>query len=313
MISYYAYYNHGGYKDFFLGTSEDTVESKYFLPMLGVYESDESMKDKVAKWKALPSIVFLSNQTEELNYPPLARVMMSHAGYKIQYRIIGDKDILALRDIGGNKDAYGRFCPFVMMFIADSDVDKKRMEAFAFYIWNNLQTSELFFSNLFVSDLDVNGLRFDIKSMNVFFESVVSLQQGTIEENKYHRIVPFYVVSDGLGSLDRALAEQQLEKKDVAVAYNESKTLVYRYSPPQVYYGGPGVPPIVIEVSQEDSVEEEHHPEPKRNSWYSIFGLSKEEEVKALFESHMKLQNRVDELEKKITEIQNSISYITNK
>lgn len=34
MIRYYAYYNHGGYKDFYLGNQEENVKSKFFLPLV---------------------------------------------------------------------------------------------------------------------------------------------------------------------------------------------------------------------------------------------------------------------------------------
>ena len=42
MIKYYAYYNFGGYKDFYLGSQEEGIPSKYFLPLLAVYESSKT-------------------------------------------------------------------------------------------------------------------------------------------------------------------------------------------------------------------------------------------------------------------------------
>ena len=38
MIKYYAYYNQGGYKDFYVGTQEEEVKSKYYLPLLAIHE-----------------------------------------------------------------------------------------------------------------------------------------------------------------------------------------------------------------------------------------------------------------------------------
>ena len=37
MIKYYAYYNQGGYKDFYVGTHEEEVKSKYYLPLLAIH------------------------------------------------------------------------------------------------------------------------------------------------------------------------------------------------------------------------------------------------------------------------------------
>ena len=173
MIRYYAYYNHGGYKDLYLGSSEDTIASRYFLPLLSVYENEESMAKDVAAWKKLPPIINLSTGTSEFNYPTQARIMMSHAGYKLQYRLLEDKGVLALRDVGNNKDAYGRTCPFAMMMVADTDEDKEKLEILCYYIWKNLEESESIFSSKFVNDFDVNGLRFDISSLNDTIQNIV--------------------------------------------------------------------------------------------------------------------------------------------
>ena len=116
MIRYYAYYNHGGYKDFYVGNTKEEVTSKYFLPLLAVHEqsleenpNDEMLKEQIEHQRQLPKLVALSDATPDYNYPKEARVLMSHGGYKILYKRLGYKNFaLAIRDIPGPKDVYGR-------------------------------------------------------------------------------------------------------------------------------------------------------------------------------------------------------------
>lgn len=303
MIKYYAYYNFGGYKDLFLGSSKDIVEYCYFLPMLSVYMTDPSMQEKVEAWKNLPEIISLSNQTEEYSYPSEARVMMSHAGYKLQYRIIGNYDVCALRDIAGSKDTYGRSCPFVMMFVADTVEDKARLGILAHYIWCHTKETESFFSGLFVNDFDVNGLRYDIKLLNVFIENVVSTHEESIEDNTYKRRVPFFIVPDGI-RFRNAFEEQQISKDDVALAYDENQQHIYRYEPPQIIYGPSGYVPVTNRPSQENPASERE--QESSVSLRSALGLATEK-MRNLLKSQGELIKRIENLERRIAELENKI------
>ena len=271
MIKYYAYYNYGGYKDLFLGSSDDIVECRYFLPMLPVYMTDSSMQEKVELWKKLPAIISLSNQTQEYSYPSEARVMMSHAGYKLQYRIIGNYDVCALRDIAGSKDTYGRSCPFVMMFVANTLEDKTSLKILTHYIWRHTQEAESLFSGLFVNDFDVNGLKYEVKSLNSFIDNIVSTHEESIEDNTYNRRVPFFIVPDGI-RFRNAFEEQQISKDDIALAYDESQQQIYRYKPPQ-----------------------------------SALELATEKDMRNLLKSQEEMNKRIEDLERRITELENKI------
>ncbi len=232
MIKFYAYYSFGGYKDLYLGNSEDTVVSRYYLPLLPVYENDESMAEKVNEWRNLPSIINLAESTTD-NYPKGARVMMSHAGYKIQLRRIDSKSVFAIRDVEGAKDAYGRSCPFSMMLVADTDNEYILLRKIASYFYGNMKEFEAFLCTLFVYDYSVNGLRFDLHRFNDELNRIGMEQEDNIDENSYNRVVDFYIVPNNI-SVTNAFTEQGLTRNDVAYAYDVSHTLIYRYNPPTV-------------------------------------------------------------------------------
>lgn len=303
MIKYYAYYNYGGYKDLFLGSSDDIMEYRYFLPMLSVYMTDPSMQEKVEVWKNLPAIINLSNQTEEYSYPSEARVMMSHAGYKLQYRTVGNEDVVALRDIAGSRDTYGRSCPFVMMFVANTAEDKAKLKVLAHYIWCHTEETESCLSSLFVNDFDVNGLRYDIKSLNDFINNVVSTHEESIEDNTYKRRVPFFIVPDGI-RFRNAFEEQQISENDVALAYGEGQQLIYRYEPSQVVYSPSDYVPVTNRPSQENPASERE--QESSVSLRSALGLATEK-MRNLLKSQGELIKRIENLERRIAELENKI------
>ena len=306
MIHYYAYYNHGGYKDLYLGNSEDIVASRYYLPLLAVYDNDPAMAEKVAEWKLLPSVINLSAETEEYNYPERARVMISHAGYKMQYRIIDGKGVFSLRDIGGNKDSYGRTCMFLMMMVADTKTDNYILGKVCHYVWKNLDKAESLFSSLFVNDFNVNGLRFDVAKLNEFLAGIVSSVKDSPEENDFKRMVQFFAFPADM-AFACAMEEQQITKRDIVVAYRlgpfDSEE-VYRYTD-----------------SADDSLTEEyefHNPivsdEPLKpgkssaqtHSLRKALGFAKAEDLEALILAHDKLLERIAALETRIQILENN-------
>lgn len=235
MIKFYAYYSFGGYKDLYLGNNEDAVVSRYYLPLLPVYENDESMAEKVKGWRELPPIINLAESTTD-NYPKRARVMMSHAGYKIQLRHIDGKSVFAIRDVEGAKDTYGRSCPFSMMLVADTDNEYILLRKIASYFYGNMKDGnmkelEAYLCTLFVYDCTVNGLRFDLHRFNDELSRIDIKQKDNIDENSYNRDVDFFVVPNNINVTD-AFTEQGLTRNDVAYAYDVSHTLLHRYSPP---------------------------------------------------------------------------------
>lgn len=299
MIKYYAYYNHGGYKDFYLGSSEDTDFSRYFLPLLSVYENDVSMTEKVNEWKKLPTIINLSTETNEYNYPKQARVMMSHAGYKLQYRIIDNRGVLALRDIGGNKDSYGRSCPFVMMMVADTEEDKQALRKICSFAWKNTGKVEAILKNLFVNDFEVNGLRFDLGRLNDSVLQIISSTEDLIDENPHNRPVVFFIVPSDIRFVT-AFEEQQISKDDVSIAYSSDSTKFYRYSPSQqTYYGPSGSIPTPNNPPQDRYKNKDVDTE-KRHSLRKTLGFAKAEDLEDLSNTVKNLSRQIEILENRI-------------
>lgn len=302
MIKYYAYYNHGGYKDLYLGSNKDTVDSRYFLPLLSVYENDESMSEKVAEWRELPAIINLSTNTSEYNYPTEARVMMSHAGYKLQYRHFDTKGVFALRDVCGNKDSYGRTCPFVMMMVGDTMEDKRYLEVVCYHVWKNLDAAEAFFCGLFVNDFEVNGLRFDVSKLNEWLREILSTTDGALEENTYSCPVHFFVVPDGM-RFASAFEEQQVSKDQVAIAYNLGNTREYTYTPPQVKPESPGDPPPCSKLTQDNPTRTEEQPS-QHHSIRNALGFAKAGDLESLVKKIQELTNRIYELEQRVQDLE---------
>ena len=216
MIRYYAYYNHGGYKDFYLGNQEENVKSKFFLPLLAVHEQsleenpdNDELRKQVEHQMQLPKLVVLSDTTAEYNYPKEARVLMSHGGYKMLYKCLNHKYYaLAIRDIAGPKDVYGRQSPFNMMFVGEQE-DLMNLDKFAEYIRNNYSSFLEFISTLFVNDLNENGFRCDIERLTSFLPSIIEKEEPSSYSESSNLPVRLLVVPS-LYNLNTALKEQNL-------------------------------------------------------------------------------------------------------
>lgn len=236
MIKFYSYYNHGGYKDMYLGATSDSFAHKYYLPLLSAYEEelknayDAETERYIAKCSSLPKIILLNDSTKCINYPDEAKRMISHAGYKLIFRSASNGvTILSLRDISGTKDSFGRSAPFSFLAVADSS-DRSDLSIIAEHMRSNILEWEVFLSSLFVYDLDVNGLRFDIGKLVQKWQSVCETSIQDIDYKSYNRKVHLVVI---LHSKDLALClkEQNLSRDDINVVYDiqGNKTVLDTY------------------------------------------------------------------------------------
>lgn len=89
-------------------------------------------------------------------------------------------------------------------------------------MWKYTAEAEKKFSSFFVNDFAVNGLRFDVRKINTWFDEIVNADEGELAANECYKTVPFLVVSEGL-SLANALAEQKITERDIAIAFNEKE------------------------------------------------------------------------------------------
>lgn len=173
MIRYYTYYNYGGYKSLYLGDDKDTNEYRYFLPLLPILEKkvqenpeDETLKEKVDEMKSLPHLEVITVSSKN-HYSAEASNAITHGGYKMIYRTSqGGRRFIALRDIKGDNDDYGREASFMMLWESDSNSDIPMMDALACYIMSKCVKFEQGLSGLFSYNAKYNGLRFSVGEMN---------------------------------------------------------------------------------------------------------------------------------------------------
>lgn len=226
MLRYYSYYSVGGYKDFSLGNSESKEEATFYFPLLPVLEerakNDAEAAKKVADLKRLPQICQLSADST-YGLPNSARVLFSHAGYKIIYKHLGcDKYAIALRDISQkSKDETGRTIPFLFVIVGDS-TDIKTLDILATYMASNVKQVEKILSQILYMDMDKNGLRFELAKFNDWIkETVKHCSSTTIPTisggQKIHATlnkVALIMLPSGI-SIAKAIFEQRLEGNEI--------------------------------------------------------------------------------------------------
>lgn len=302
MIRYYAYYNHGGYKDFYLGSSLDEEDFKYFLPLLSIHEQslidqpNETIRNEVNRQKQLAKLVVLSDITLDYNYPSAARTLMSHSGYKLILRqYASNKYVLAIRDIPGSVDCYGRRTPFNMMFVGDNEEDVLSLDILGEYVRCNLSTFETFLNTLFENDLIENGLKVHLKELNAELKRIISEQQYIRKEDTNNKSVRLVIIPTGM-SLSNCLREQNISKNNIAVCYDSNGQQIYK----------------AIELQQElphnlrpsdlkDRGANFHKgcSEPSNPSLHAMLNVPKREEILKLWDYIHKLENRIEQLENK--------------
>lgn len=293
MIKFYAYYNHGGYKDFYLGSQTENVDFKYFLPLLNVHEHalkenyDEELHKNVERQKSLPKLVALSDQTISYNYPSEARVMMSHSGYKLLYRQIKQQYILAIRDISGKTDSYGRQSPFNVMIIGDSEEDIKHLDSIAEYIRSNIFTFEEQVSSFFENDFVENGLRFNFKAFNTLLYEIVSKNLLLPIDNKLNLPIRLLIIPSST-KIDKALNEQSIMLNDILLCYNVEGVLLHQA---QMYHSE--------NLDKDPNSFHRHSKDNDTPSIHEMFNVPKREEIKKLWDYIYKLEKRIVELENK--------------
>lgn len=167
MIRVYGYYCCSGYKDLYLGNSEDSNNPTYFLPLLPVmkHRNLPEEKEKILELEQLPQIHQVTAD-ESYDFPAECRIMFSHGGYHIIYRTLSNGDAcLAIHDIPNNQqDEFGRDTPFNLLFIATHDVqnDVLLLDRFAIALKNEYQKYITLCSTLFSYDFKSNGVKFDL-------------------------------------------------------------------------------------------------------------------------------------------------------
>lgn len=307
MIKYYAYYNHGGYKDFYLGSQEEDVKSKYFLPLLTVHElslsenpDDAELRNQIEHQRSLPKLIALSDKTIEYNYPKQARTLMSHGGYKVLYRSIGcSQYVLAIRDIAGSKDIYGRQTPFNMMLIGDDQKDLKEMDIIAEYIRNNISSFESAVGSIFIDDIKENGLRCDIGKLRDKLNEIIENGSPLIIDGNMKPSVRMLVIPN-ISMLNSAIKEQNIDRDDIYICYRSDGSTLFTM-PNQNQDKGSNLNPktqqSTISPTMSSPIDKQSAP-----SLHAILNVPKREDIEQLW-------MYIKELEKRIVELENRINH----
>lgn len=230
MIHIYSYYNHGGFKDMYLGTFDENVDVKYYIPLYKVYEqrltenpNDKKSADKITLWSSLEQIKELNENSPEA-YPQDASIVISHSGYKVILKQLQNgTTLLAVRDIPGHADEFNRPSPFAVMLIGDSKQDYIQLCILADYLKNkeNLSLFETFCSGVFEHDIKVNALQFHFKEFVSEVKDIISKHEIKVEKFINDRKVKLIVVPETLKAID-AIREQGLTKYDIELLFDTS-------------------------------------------------------------------------------------------
>ena len=316
MIRYYAYYNHGGYKDFYLGNQEERITSKYFLPLLAVHEhsldenpDNEELRSQVEHQQQLPKLIVLSDATSECNYPKEARVLMSHGGYKLLYRRLNHRYYaLAIRDIAGPKDVYGRQSPFNIMFVGETE-DLTNLDKLSEYIRNNYLSFLEFTSTLFVNDLKENGLRCDIERLTSFLHSIIEKEESSSCFGNSSLSVRLLVVPS-LYNLDTTLKEQNLNRRDIYVCFDEDGNRLFRKNEEH-----PNLDETISRLPRDKETVSSQSEATEKKSHLSLHAMTntpKLEDIEKIWvyirdleRKNVQMNKHIEELEKRITELEN--------
>lgn len=228
MLRYYAYYSVGGYKDFILGDSQSKDEARYYLPLLPLLEeraeNDLETRKQVDVLKSLPKIFQLSSE-QTYHLPVSARVLFSHAGYKLIYRHLeGESYALALRDIPNRtKDGIGRSIPFSFLITGDTADDVKCLGQLAVYFATHPRSVEEMFSMYLAMDIASNGLKFELKKFNLWVNEITTscyhplpTLQGAIKLQAKPGSAPLLIVPQGIPE-EKVISEQKLEGMETVI------------------------------------------------------------------------------------------------
>lgn len=160
MIRFYAYYNFGGYKDMYLGGSNDHDDCTYFLPLLSTQKQTSEGGEK----KSMDNLkqIEILTLSESHGFPKVCFPFFSHGAYlSLYYTTVNGEACLAIRDI---PDANNESSPFSMIILTDGE-DISKLDRVADDVRNHLQMWLKFFSSLFTFDIDLNGLKFHLKEL----------------------------------------------------------------------------------------------------------------------------------------------------
>ncbi len=213
MIKIYGYYSCGGYKDMYLGNSDNCADCTYYLPLLPMIKNRNKAEDadKIEKLEQLSPIHIITND-KHYGFPSECNTLFSHGGYVAIYKTLSNSDTcFALKDIPStDKDEMGRYIPFNILLIANDSESKSKLENFAFYAKDNYNECIEFCTKLFSYDYIVNGIKFDLPAI---IDKIKSLPNYNFKP-KYINNHLIYLMIHSVANIEIAFREQKLSRNN---------------------------------------------------------------------------------------------------
>lgn len=231
MIRLFTNYSFAGYEELYLGQISDLDEFRYYLPMLPVKEeelknrpNDEELKREVARLCSYPAII-RHGTTKDATLPAGSFTLISKPGFKSMYRHLGSHYLFVVSDIiGGDHDEMGsgqRRNPFTMLFVGEHE-DCSLLNSLAFEVIRNEMQVRKVLGGLFSYDAEANGLRFSLKEIISYLDSI---NDRHIEGINLEVDAPLIVISPGY-SLENTLTSQGLKGKRIGSVYDAEGKLL---------------------------------------------------------------------------------------
>lgn len=193
MIEIYSYYSIGGYKDLYLGNTEDVSSSVFFSPLLELWENgekfDESTNSQLRDLATRPRIVQITKENRQ-KLPNTAILLETKGGYKCLLASTENGYSLIIREIeNSSKDEYGRPIPFLLHFLG-KDIDE--MSTLAKYACEKRKEFETTLSKLFHYNPLLNALEFNLGVINAELKRII--EEESKEENIEELRLPQYTI-----------------------------------------------------------------------------------------------------------------------
>ncbi len=225
MINVYGFYSCGGYKDMYLGNSEEADNPKYYLPLLPIMKNrnNPEEKEKIEKLERLPMIQIITRENR-YGFSKECDILFSHGAYSVIYRTLLNGDTcLALKDVPGiDKDEMGREIPFNLMFIATDYDSRKLLDKFAIYVKDNYTECINFCNVLFKYDYLSNGIKFDLPAVIAKIKEAPDNDIKLIHKN--NQLVYLMISSDK--NIEIAFREQQLSLSNTPCIVNTKGEII---------------------------------------------------------------------------------------
>ena len=215
MISVYAYYSCGGYKDMYLGNSKSYAMPTYYLPLLGVMKAKNkpAEADIIKELEALPQIAIMRNDNS-CGFPEECSILFSHGAYLVIYKTLQDGRVcLSVKDVPGKeKDELERDIPFNLLFIAEGEECIRKIDNLALSLKDDYVKWINYFSGSFSYDYKVNGIKFDLPGV---INKINTISDYDLELSHNCGRLTYLMVSS-IKAIDIAFKEQKLNALDVA-------------------------------------------------------------------------------------------------